>query len=57
VANPEVAALADLSPREFWLLATVAAAVLLMGLWPQPFVDVMNVSVADLLAQVARSKL
>ena len=57
VANPEVAALSDLTPREFWLLATVAAAVLLMGLWPQPFVDVMNVSVADLLAQVARSKL
>jgi NADH-quinone oxidoreductase subunit M len=57
VANPEVAALSDLSPREFWLLATVAAAVLLMGLWPKPFVDVMNVSVADLLAHVARSKL
>jgi len=57
VANREVAALSDLSPREFWLLATVAAAVLLMGLWPKPFVDVMNVSVADLLAHVARSKL
>jgi NADH-quinone oxidoreductase subunit M len=57
VVNPEVAALSDLSPREFWLLATVAAAVLLMGLWPKPFVDVMNVSVADLLAHVARSKL
>jgi len=57
VANAEVAALSDLTPREFWLLATVAAAVLLMGLWPKPFVDVMNVSVADLLAHVARSKL
>jgi NADH-quinone oxidoreductase subunit M len=57
VANPAVAALSDLNPREFWLLATVAAAVLLMGLWPKPFVDVMNVSVADLLAHVARSKL
>jgi len=57
VANPAVAGLSDLNPREFWLLATVAAAVLLMGLWPKPFVDVMNVSVADLLAHVARSKL
>jgi NADH-quinone oxidoreductase subunit M len=57
VANPEVAALTDLSPREFWLLATVAAAVLFMGLWPKPFVDVMNASVVDLLAHVARSKL
>ena len=31
--------------------------VLLMGLWPKPFVDVMNVSVTDLLAHVAKSKL
>ena len=57
VANPGVGALADLSRREFWLLAVVAAAVLAMGLWPKPFVDVMHVSVTDLLAHVARSKL
>ncbi len=57
VANPEVGALADLSRREFWLLAVVAAAVLAMGVWPKPFVDVMHASVTDLLAHVARSKL
>ncbi len=57
VANPKVAALADLSRREFWLLALVALAVLAMGLWPRPFVDVMHVSVSDLLAHVAKSKL
>jgi NADH-quinone oxidoreductase subunit M len=57
VANPKVAALADLSRREFWLLALVALAVLAMGLWPRPFVDVMHVSVTDLLAHVAKSKL
>jgi NADH-quinone oxidoreductase subunit M len=57
VANANVAALEDLSAREFWLLATVALMVLLLGVWPQPFVDVMNASVADLLAHVARSKL
>jgi NADH-quinone oxidoreductase subunit M len=57
VANPEVAGLTDLSRREFWLLAVVAFAVLAMGLWPKPFVDVMHVSVQDLLAHVAKSKL
>jgi NADH-quinone oxidoreductase subunit M len=57
VGNPGVAALQDLNPREFWLLAVLAFMVLLMGLWPKPFVDVMNVSVTDLLAHVAKSKL
>ena len=45
------------SRREFWLLGTLAAAVLVMGIWPKPFVDVMHVSVVDLLAHVAKSKL
>ena len=57
VANPNVAALTDVSTREFWLLAVVAFAVLAMGLYPKPFTDVMHQSVADLLAHVARSKL
>jgi NADH-quinone oxidoreductase subunit M len=57
VANAEVAALTDLNRREFWLLAVVATAVLAMGVWPKPFIDVMHVSVADLLAHVAKSKL
>ena len=35
----------------------VAVAVLAMGIWPKPFVDVMHVSVIDLLAHVAKSKL
>jgi NADH-quinone oxidoreductase subunit M len=57
VANAHVAALADLSRREFWLLAAVALAVLAMGVYPKPLIDVMHVSVADLLAHVAKSKL
>jgi NADH-quinone oxidoreductase subunit M len=57
VANAHVAALADLSRREFWLLGSLAAAVLIMGIWPRPFIDVMHTSVVDLLAHVARSKL
>jgi NADH-quinone oxidoreductase subunit M len=57
VANAHVAALSDLSRREFWLLAAVALAVLAMGVYPKPLIDVMHVSVADLLAHVAKSKL
>ena len=57
IANENVAKLVDIGRREFWLLAVVAAAVLLMGVWPRPFIDVMHASVADLLQVVARSKL
>jgi NADH-quinone oxidoreductase subunit M len=57
VANAHVAALQDIGRREFWLLGAVALAVLAMGVYPKPFIDVMHVSVADLLAHVARSKL
>jgi NADH-quinone oxidoreductase subunit M len=57
VANARVAELTDLSRREFWLLAAVAAAVLALGVWPKPFIDVMHTSVADLLVHVARSKI
>jgi len=57
VANANVAKLVDIGRREFWLLGVVAAAVLVMGVWPKPFIDVMHTSVADLLQVVARSKL
>jgi NADH-quinone oxidoreductase subunit M len=56
VGNDRVSALSDLSRREFWLLATVAAAVLALGLYPKPFTDVMHASVSDLLTLVAKSK-
>ncbi len=57
VANAHVAELKDLTRREFWLLGVLAATVLIMGLWPRPFIDVTHASVVDLLAHVARSKL
>ncbi|HET9669542.1 MAG TPA: NADH-quinone oxidoreductase subunit M [Casimicrobiaceae bacterium] len=57
VANDNVAKMKDLDRREFWLLAVVALAVLFMGVWPKPFIDVMHASVADLLTVVGRSKL
>jgi NADH-quinone oxidoreductase subunit M len=35
----------------------LAIAVLVMGIYPKPFTDVMDASVADLLKHVAISKL
>ena len=49
--------LEDINSREFLMLALLAIAVLAMGLFPKPFTDVMDVSVADLLKHVAISKL
>jgi NADH-quinone oxidoreductase subunit M len=57
VANDHVKALIDINGREFLMLALLAAAVLYMGVYPKPFTDVMNTSVADLLKHVAVSKL
>jgi NADH-quinone oxidoreductase subunit M len=57
VANDDVKNLVDINGREFLVLAILAIAVLWMGLYPKPFTDVMNVSVAELLKHVATSKL
>jgi len=57
VGNARVAALVDVTRREFWMLATLVAAVLALGIYPRPFTDVMHASVADLLAHIAQSKL
>ncbi len=57
VANPDVKALADINAREFLMLSLLAIAVLAMGVYPKPFTDVMDSSVAELLKHVAMSKL
>ncbi len=57
VANDDVRQLADINGREFLMLAVLAVAVLAMGLYPKPFIDVMQVSVTQLLQHVAVSKL
>jgi len=56
VANEQVAALKDLNPREFLVLGLLAAAVLLMGVYPNPLTEVMHASVAELLRHVAQPK-
>jgi len=57
VGNAKVAELTDSTPRENVFLAALAVAVLVMGLWPYPFLDVMHASVAHLLQQANTSKI
>lgn len=57
VGNDHVAELKDINCREFLILGVLAVAVLVMGLYPKPFTDVMDVSVAELIKHVAVSKL
>jgi len=57
IANEDVRNLVDINAREFLVMALLAIAVLYMGIYPKPFTDVMDASVADLLQHVAQSKL
>ena len=57
VANDHVAKLKDLNAREFAVLAALAAAVLLMGVYPLPFTEVMHASVNELLRHIGSPKI
>ncbi len=57
VANDKVAALTDITGREAVVLGALAVAVLALGLWPQPLIEVMGASVDNLLRHIAVSKL
>jgi NADH-quinone oxidoreductase subunit M len=57
VANKNVAELKDLHMREFVVLGILAIAVLLVGIWPAPLVDMLSATVDQLLTQVSHSKL
>ena len=57
VTNDNVRAMTDINGREFLVLALLAIATLYMGIYPKPFTDVMDASVAQLLQHVAQSKL
>lgn len=57
IGNDQVAALKDIGGREFSMLAVMALFVLAMGIYPKPVVDVLHVSVANLLEHVMLSKI
>jgi len=57
IKNDKVTALQDITPRERLIMSVLAVAVLALGLYPAPLVDVLHVSVDNLLQHVAQSKL
>jgi NADH-quinone oxidoreductase subunit M len=57
VANENVAALQDVNGREFFVLGMLAVAVLLLGVWPAPLLEVMRPTVENLVQQITVSKL
>jgi NADH-quinone oxidoreductase subunit M len=56
IANDKVAALKDINGREFLVLGALAIAVLLVGLWPAPLLDVMRATTQHLAEQLLISK-
>ena len=57
ISNDNVAQLQDINQREALFLGALAIFVLLLGVWPEPLVEVMHSSVDHLLEQVMVSKL
>jgi len=57
VANDAVASMNDLNKREILVLSTLLIAVLALGLWPAPLIDVMNTSIENLLSHIVVSKI
>ncbi|MBP7900758.1 MAG: NADH-quinone oxidoreductase subunit M, partial [Gammaproteobacteria bacterium] len=57
VVNHQVAELSDLNRREFVIMAILAVAVIALGFYPAPVMDIMHASVAHLVEQSMTSKL
>jgi NADH-quinone oxidoreductase subunit M len=57
IGNDHVRELKDLNGREFLVLGLLAAAVLLVGLWPAPLLDVMRATTQHLAEQLLVSKI
>jgi NADH-quinone oxidoreductase subunit M len=57
VANHHVAELTDINARETWMLGIFAAGVLVLGIYPKPLTDLMDAPIAQLVTQLAATKL
>ena len=56
VGNAKVAAFKDVNGREFTVLAALAVAVLLVGVWPAPLLKIMTPTIHHLVDQAVASK-
>jgi NADH-quinone oxidoreductase subunit M len=52
-----VAALTDVDTREKLLLFCLASLVLILGVWPDPLLEMMSASVEQLVTHISQSKL
>jgi len=57
VGNDHVAQLKDVNGREFLVLGVLAIAVLALGVWPAPLLDVMRPTIEQLVQQMMVTKL
>jgi NADH-quinone oxidoreductase subunit M len=57
VVNEHVAQMKEINGRETFVLVAFAAAVLAIGVWPQPLVHLMDSSVSQLVQQLAIHKI
>ncbi len=57
VKNEGVKTLEDLNFREAWILGVLAFLIVLIGVWPNPLVEVMHASIENLAQQALTTKL
>jgi len=57
VKNEGVKTLQDLNFREAWILGVLAFLIVLIGVWPNPLVEVMHASIENLAQQALTTKL
>lgn len=57
VANHSVAGLKDLEAKEWVMLVTLAVFVIGLGVWPFPLIEMMEVSIAELIDHIVESKI
>ncbi len=57
VTNPHVAEMKDINGREAFVLIAFAAAVVALGVWPQPLIHLMDGSVTQLVQQLGNHKI
>ncbi|MFI9654570.1 NADH-quinone oxidoreductase subunit M [Guyparkeria sp. GHLCS8-2] len=57
VKNEGVKTLQDLNFREAWILGVLALLIVLIGVWPNPLVEVMHASIENLAQQALTTKL
>jgi NADH-quinone oxidoreductase subunit M len=57
VQNEGVAKLKDVNKREAWMLGSLVVLIILVGIWPNPLLDLMHATIEHLAQQALTSKL